>query len=133
MDTGSSGSEGEGDSDAEGAAGEPPLPSSQEVRQQLGPLLQRKQQLKKEAAAAAAALQASSAAAAARRKELRAAVVAQVGVGWGWGSGELCGMRSPALPAAGQLACMPQVPCMHVRLGWRHIHKPPPPAHPMHP
>ncbi|KAL4457300.1 hypothetical protein ABPG75_012165 [Micractinium tetrahymenae] len=52
-------------------------PSSQEVRQQLGPLLQRKQALKKEVAAAAGALRASSAATAARRKELRAAVVAQ--------------------------------------------------------
>lgn len=78
----SSGSESEGE-DRGAATGDPtaagsPFPSSQEVRQQLGPLLQRKQQLKKEAAAAAAALQASSAAVAARRKELRAAVVAQV-------------------------------------------------------
>ena len=87
MDLSESDSEGSSDSEDEGsgaaADGDPtagsPFPSSQEVRQQLGPLLQRKQQLKKEAAAAAAVLQASSAAVAARRKELRAAVVAQVG------------------------------------------------------
>ena len=67
------------DSEAPEAADE--LPSSQAVREQLGPLLQQKQRLKKEAAAAASALRASSAAVAARRKELRAAVVAQVGAG----------------------------------------------------
>jgi hypothetical protein len=74
-----SGSEDEDTSEAAVAAPADAVPSSQEVRQQLGPLLQRKQQLKKEAAAAAGALRASSAAVAARRKELRAAVVAQVG------------------------------------------------------
>jgi hypothetical protein len=68
----------EADAEEGGAGPEVLSPCSQEVRQQLGPLLQRKQQLKREAAAAASALQASSAAASGRRKELRAAVVAQV-------------------------------------------------------
>lgn len=89
-DGGSASEEGRGAAAGGDTTADSPFPSSQEVRQQLGPLLQRKQQLKKEAAAAAAALQASSAAVAARRKELRAAVVAQVGwvevsAGGGWG------------------------------------------------
>lgn len=77
MDMSDSDSEGSGDGGA-AAAGEAAFPSSQEVRQALGPLLSRKHELRKQVEAASAALKASSAAVAARRKELRVAVVAQV-------------------------------------------------------
>ncbi|GAB4823482.1 hypothetical protein N2152v2_010528 [Parachlorella kessleri] len=55
-------------------------PSSQEIRKELGPLLQRKQALKRQAAGIASALRASTAAVDARRREMRAAAVAQAEV-----------------------------------------------------